>query len=163
MQAVVIAGPKRSGKTTLLDLVAEALERMGKRAAIVKYSSHALEKGNTDAFWLMRPGRTVVSVSPEETAVFWPEQLSFEAIVSHMDADVLLLEGGNAPASVPRILCFREEEVGEPCEIEAGCFTVIATHGGCVDAPSAAPHFPSLDPAAAEKIAGLILEKGVVV
>lgn len=154
MQAVVIAGPKKSGKTTLLALVAEALERRGKRVAVVKYSTHSVEKGNTDAFWLMRPNRTVVSASPEETAVFWPEQLSFESIVAHLQADVLLLEGGEAPASVPRIMCYREDE--EPDE---GDFTVIATHGSC-DVPGGVPHFPELDPQAAERLAALILEKG---
>lgn len=159
MQAVAIAGPKKSGKTALLALVAEALERQGKRVAVVKYSSHALEKGNTDAFWLMRPNRAVVNVSPGETAAFWPESLSFEAIVAHLRADVLLLEGDGAPDFVPRVMCYGEdgdEETGAP---EQGDFAVIAAHGAAHGgAPE--PHFSELDPQAAEKIAALILERG---
>ena len=109
MRAVVITGAKKSGKTALLTLVAEALERFGKRVTVVKYSTHALEKGNTDAFWLMRENRTVVNVSQDETAILWSEKLDFEALVTHVRADVLLLEGGDAPVSVPRIVCLRED------------------------------------------------------
>lgn len=162
MQAVVIAGPKKSGKTALLALVAEALERRGNRVAVVKYSSHPLEKGNTDAFWLMRPNRAVVSASPGETAVFWPEQLSFEAVASLLRADVLLLEGGDVPDFVPRIMCCREDDEAEACAPEQGDFAVIATHGSR-GAPEGVPHFPELDLQAAEKLASLILEKGAKV
>jgi molybdopterin-guanine dinucleotide biosynthesis protein MobB len=162
MQAIAITGPKKSGKTTLLDLVAEALERRGKRVAIVKHSSHPIERGNTDAFWLMRPKRTIVSVCPEETAVFWPEQLSFETLVSHVRADVLLLEGGDAPSFVPRVLCLREGEEADASFLpEEDSFTVLAVHG-LQQSLIHAPHFPEMDPQAAEKIAALVLEKAPV-
>jgi len=162
MQAVVITGPKKSGKTALLALVAEVLERKGKRVAVVKYSQHALEKGNTDAFWLMRPKRTVVNVSPEETAVLWSEQLPFEAITRHLDADVLLMEGGDAPCFVPRIVCMPEDadDAGFFAR-ECGSLTVIAVYGDPV--PGGVPNFPEIDPAAAERISEIVLEKGAVV
>ena len=162
MQAVVITGPKKSGKTALLALVAEVLERKGKRVAVVKYSQHDLEKGNTDAFWLMRPKRTVVNVSPEETAVLWSEQLPFEAITKHLEADVLLMEGGDAPCSVPRIVCLPEDvDDAEFFARECGSLTVIAVYGSAL--PGGIAHFPEIDPAAAERIAEIVLEKGAVV
>lgn len=160
MQAAVIAGPKKSGKTTLLALVAEALERLGKTVAVVKYSNHALEKSNADAFWLMRPNRAVVNVSPEETAAFWPEQFCFESVISHLKADVVLFEGGDAPVSVPRVLCFREDEGADKTHLACkdGGYTVLATFGvACAE--SGAPFFAEMDPHAAEKIASLIVEK----
>ena len=163
MLAVTITGHKKSGKTALLALVAEALERKGKRVAVVKYSSHPVERGNTDAFWLMRPGRTVANVSPGETAVFWPEELSLETIVSHVNADVLLLEGGDAPTSVPRVVCFREGEDADLSFLpDSDALVVLATYG---ETPSslAVPHYTEIDPSAGEKLAALILEKGVAI
>ncbi|CAK7073393.1 MAG: hypothetical protein DELT_02003 [Desulfovibrio sp.] len=161
MQAVVIAGPKKSGKTTVLALVAEALERLGKRVAVVKCSSHSLEKGNADAFWLMRPDRAVVNVSPEETVAFWPERLTFEAILSHLDADVVLFEGGEAPVTVPRILCFREDEGPDESWLacEEGAYTVLAVFGAACPSTGDGVFFTAIDPVAAEKVASLILEK----
>ena len=162
MLAVVVTGHKKSGKTALLSLVAEALERKGKQVAVVKYSNHAIEHGNTDAFWFMRPGRTVVNVSPEETAVFLPDKLPLEAIAARVNADVLLLEGGDAPVFVPRIVCFRE---GEDADISflpgSGTLTIIATHGETSPGLDA-PHFIEMNPSAAEKIADVILKNGVV-
>lgn len=160
MQVAVIAGPKKSGKTTILALVAEALERQGKTVAVVKYSNHALEKGNADAFWLMRPNRTVMNVSPEETVAFWPEQFSFESVISHLEADVVLCEGGDAPVSVPRVLCFKEDEgVDTTClACEDGGYAILATFGvACAE--SGAPFFAEMDPHTAEEVASLILGK----
>jgi molybdopterin-guanine dinucleotide biosynthesis protein MobB len=160
MQAVVIAGPKKSGKTTILALVAEALERLGKTVAVVKYSNHTLEKGNADAFWLMRPNRAVVNVSPEETVAFWPEQLSFESVISHLKADVVLFEGGEAPVSVPRVLCFKEGEgMDKTClACKEGGYDVLASFGASCPG-SDAPFFAEMEPLVAEKVASLILEK----
>lgn len=163
MQAVAIAGQKKSGKTALTALVADALERMGKRVAIVKYSNHDIEKSNTDAFWLMRGKRTVVNASPEETVFLWSEQLSFERIVEKLDAEVLLLEGNSAPPSIPRILCSKESgEDDSACPQGLESIVLIATHGEC-SPELGVPHFSEMDPLAAENIAGLILEKGMKV
>lgn len=163
MLAAAIVGPKKSGKTALLSLIAEALEQRGKRVAVVKYASHPIETGNSDSFWLMRGNRSVASVSAGETVMFWQEQLPFDAIVRRMDADVLLVEGGEPPLSVPRVICIPEEaEELEAFLEETGPVTVIATQGDG-ESPCGAPHFPEIEPAAAEKIAALILEKGALV
>ena len=159
MQAVVIAGAKKSGKTALLALVAESLERQGKRVAVVKYSSHPLEKGNTDAFWLMRENRTIVNVSSGETAILWSRKLDFEVMVSHLDADVLLLEGGDAPVSIPRIICLREDEEDGAVLEECSALTVLATVGGNASALPVS-HFIEADLVTAETLAGLIMAKG---
>ena len=162
MQAVVITGPRKSGKTAVVSLVAEILERQGKKVAVVKYSNHPLEQENIDAFWLRRPGRTVVNVAPEETVVFWPEALSFGSIAAQLHADVLLLEGGDAPVSVPRVVCLPEEaeDAGETLE-ENASFSILATLGG--EAPGLdIPHFQEADPMAAEAVAALILQEGAV-
>ena len=160
MLAIAIAGPRKSGKTTLLSLLAEELERRGKTVAAIKYSNHPLEQENTDAFWLRRLGRTIVNVAPEETVLFWSEALSFERITALLDADVLLLEGGGAPADISRILCLPEDaEEAIACIAQHGDFTVIASVGGSVPAEGV-PHFQEAEPVAAEKLATLILERG---
>ena len=161
MHAVVIAGPKRSGKTALAALVAEALERFGKRVAIVKYSSRALDRGNTDAFWLMRPGRVVVNASPKETAVFWPEERAFEDLIAHLGVDVVICEGGDVPAYVPRIFCCHEDAEEEDCFSGNVSFSILATYGSGEALPGI-PHFVELSPVAVETLASLILEKGEV-
>ncbi len=162
MRAVAIAGPKKSGKSTLVALLAEALEKRGHSVAIIKHSSKPLEKANTDAFWFMRPGRTVAGVSPEETAIFWPQQLDFAEITSLVRADVALIEGGEVPCRVPRILCLKE---GGKKEISALCnkqeAEIIATQGEKPAVPCNGPHFAEIDPETAEQLAGLILEKGL--
>jgi len=156
MLALVIAGPRKSGKTTVLSLVAEELERQGKKIAVVKYSNHPLEQENTDAFWLRRPGRTVINAAPEETVVFWPEALSFERIAAQLDADVLLLEGGAAPVTVPRVLCLPEDpDEARSFIAENTSYTVVASVGGSVAATDA-PHFSEAGPGTAEKLAALL-------
>jgi len=159
MLAVAIAGHKKSGKSALLSLVAEALEKRGKRVAVVKYSSHAIEKDNTDAFWLMRPERPVVNIAPEETVFLWSERLDFAAVVKRLDTDVLLLEGDEAPETIPRILCFKEV-CDENTLWTMGNAPVLATQGECL-LQTDAPHFPEMDPIVAEDLASLILEKGM--
>ena len=157
MLALVIAGPRKSGKTTVLSLVAEELERQGKKVAVVKYSKHPLEQENIDAFWLRRSGRTVINAAPGETVVFWPEVLSFERIVAQLDVDVLLLEGGDAPVTVPRVLCLPEDpDEAQAFLTENASYTVVASVGGSV-AAIGAPHFSEADPAMAENIAALLL------
>lgn len=159
MLAVAITGHKKSGKTALLSLIAEALEKRGKRVAVIKYSGHPIEKDNTDAYWLMRPGRTVVNVSPEETVLLWSAPLDFAAIARLLDADILLAEGDGVPETIPRILCFKEGcEEDAPRAAEG--VPVLATQGEC-PLSADAPHFPEIDPMVAEELASLILEKGV--
>lgn len=158
MLAVAITGHKKSGKTALLSLIAEALEKRGKRVAVIKYSGHSLEKDNTDAYWLMRAGRAVVNVSPEETVFLWSAPLDFDAIVRRLDADVLLIEGDGVPESIPRILCFKDG-CDEDAPLAAEGVSVLATQGEC-PLPADAPHFPEMDPLVAEDMASLILEKG---
>ena len=162
MRAIAIVGPKKSGKTALLSLLAEALEGRGKRVAIIKYSTHPVERSNADAFWLMRPGRTVVALSPEESAVFWPRALSLKELAALLDEDVLLLEGGEGLAGMPRILCLGED--GDEDDLPESALTggpVLALVGedSGLDAPL---RFAEATPETAEEIAPRILEKGLL-
>lgn len=164
MIAVAVTGLKKSGKTSLMGLVAEALEGRGKTVAILKYSYHAVERNNTDTFWLMRPGRTVAGASPEETAVFWSRPLSFRELVSMLRADVLLVEGGTNLRKLPRILCLRDgteeemEALAPGFKHNAG---YILASVGSTPARADMPHFAEATPEASDVLASLILEKGL--
>lgn len=165
MRAIAINGVKRSGKTSLLGLLAQALEHRGCTVAILKYTSHPLERANSDVFWLMRPEkeRTVISLSPEETAVIWPQALSFDAIVPLIRADVLLVEGGKDIEGIPRILCFKDDGAEEMPLLEPESENpgpILASVGG--EAPGTEyPHYEEAGLEAANALAELVLEKGL--
>lgn len=110
MQAISIVGYKSSGKTTLTALLADALEKKGRRVAIIKYTHHPLDKQHVDTSRLMRPHRTVVGLSPEESAVFWSAPRTAHSMLPLLDADVLLVEGGKQNGWLPRILCSKEHD-----------------------------------------------------
>jgi molybdopterin-guanine dinucleotide biosynthesis protein B len=161
MRAIAVVGPRNSGKTSLLSLLAEALETGNKRVAILKYSQHPVERSNTDAFWFMRPGRTVIAVSPEETAVFWPHALSLGELLPKLAADVLLVEGGADIETLPRIICFGEEDA--LADLPAAALTagpVLAVVGGGKGVP-APLCLAEVTPEDAEALARCVLEKGL--
>ncbi len=180
MRIVSIVGFKKSGKTTLTGLVADALERKGQRVGIIKHSHHALDKQNTDTFWLMRPGRVVAGCCPDEAAVFWSQPVAAQNLASLMDVDVVLVEGGKTSGIWPRILCLKE--AGEAPLLAApggeilGCkplpsamagetadsgHLALATVGAAPQVPYG-PHYAELSPETAEALAEHILRHGAI-
>lgn len=165
MRAVAVAGLKKSGKTSLMGLLAEALERQGHSVAIIKYSHRPLDIANSDTFWLMRQGRTVVAASPEETALFRSRSMPLGEMLPMLGADVLLVEGGENRELLPRILCLRDgsdeewnalESHDESSGDDAPLLAVLGPGGGDDDAP----YFEELTPESADALAALILKHG---
>lgn len=151
MQAVSITGFKNSGKTTLILHLAEALERMGKSVAIVKRSHHTLDKPTTDTGRSRKPGRTIVALGEQESALFWGNERPLHQLLSMVQSDVLLVEGGKSRYWLPRVLCLHD--VSEAEALHKGL--AIASYGAVP--ASCLPHF-TLE--SIQSLAELVLEKG---
>jgi molybdopterin-guanine dinucleotide biosynthesis protein len=145
-----------------LTLLAEALENDGARVAILKYSQRPVERSNTDAFWLMRPGRTVIAASPEETAIFYPRQLNLEEVGPKLAADVLLIEGGAEIPAMPRIVCLGEDQAKSDLpEAALTAGPVLACVGANMQGVKSALHFTELTPENAGQLAAQVLTNGL--
>lgn len=153
MQAISITGFKNSGKTTLTLLLAQALERRGLRVAVAKRSHHPLDKPHTDTGALRAPGRTVLGITEEETAIFWGEERPLPDMLPLLHADILLLEGGKNRTWLPRILCLRN-----PAEADALNSGLALASFGPVAAPGL-PHFTAGTPDSIDALAELASRK----
>ncbi len=163
MRAVAVAGLKKSGKTSLMGLLAEALERRGLSVSIVKYSSRPLDTATTDTFWLMRPGRTVASVSPEETVLFWSRAMTLAEMLPMLACDVLLVEGWENGEKLPRIICLKDGDKEEWKALSARKGTSPAPLLAVVgpgNGKDGVPYFEELTAESADELAGLILSQG---
>ena len=125
MQAIQIVGFKNSGKTTLALDLAQALTRLGRRVACVKFSRHGLDKADTDTARMLELGLPVAGVGPEQAAVFWPRPRGLGELVPLLDAEVLVVEGGKALGRMPRVLVLREPEEAR----ELGADLALASFG----------------------------------
>ena len=161
MRAVSIIGYKNSGKSTLIKLLAGALERRGLRVAIAKHTHSGLDKPDTDSARLRAPGRTVLAFSDEECAVFYGEQRLLKDMLSLIQADILLVEGGKQLGWLPRILCLRalgDAETGEREKLDQGLAFAV---WGKVAVPGL-PYFPGepgVEDEALDELAALAQEK----
>ncbi len=150
MKAVGIVGYKKSGKTTLTALLAETLERRGKRVAIAKFTHHGLDKDGTDTGSFAAPGRTVIGLGPEESAIFWGEKRYLTDLLPLVQADILLVEGGKDLTWLPRILCLKS--AADADDLDRGL--ALATYGDV-----AAPYLKSYRQDTIEKLAALVEER----
>jgi molybdopterin-guanine dinucleotide biosynthesis protein B len=104
---VGVIGYKDSGKTTLVRALVRELTDRGHRVAVVKHTSHRLDLPGKDSAILGEAVDQVGIVSPRESAVFWKKPLSLEDITSHMEADIILVEGFKSEQTHPKIACLR--------------------------------------------------------
>jgi len=111
---IQVVGYKRSGKTSLCEEMARLMKRKGKRVAYVKMCHHPLDRADSDTERLSSLCEVVIGVSPSCTGVFYPHPKGFTHILSLMDADVILVEGGKGSIDfLPRIVLVKGEEEEE--------------------------------------------------
>lgn len=108
MRAIGITGFKNSGKTGLTGHLAAALEAMGRRVAVLKFTHHGLDLPDTDTHKLSVPGRTVAAISDAGAAIFFNERLGVLDFLPRLSADIVLVEGGKNLTFLPRILCLHD-------------------------------------------------------
>jgi molybdopterin-guanine dinucleotide biosynthesis protein B len=161
MRAVSIIGFKHSGKSTLTELLAGALERRGLKVAIAKHAHGGLDKPATDSARLRAPGRAVLALSDGECALFYGEKRFLADMLPLMPADILLVEGGKQLGWLPRILCLRlpgEAERDERERLDQGLAFAV---WGRTPAPGL-PYFPGesgMEDEALDALAVLAWEK----
>jgi len=161
MRAVSIIGFKNSGKSTLTELLAGALERRGLRVAVAKHAHSGLDKPDSDSARLRAPGRTVLALADGECAIFYGESRFLADMVPLMQADMLLVEGGKRLGWLPRILCLRAPGEAEADERETLDQGLAFAAWGRIPAPGL-PYFPGgpgVEDGALDALASLAQEK----
>jgi molybdopterin-guanine dinucleotide biosynthesis protein B len=106
-QVVGIVGYKDSGKTTLTRRLACELTGRGYRVAVVKHTHHSLDAPGKDTAILGEAVEQVAIISAQESALFWKRPLSLEDVISHLEADIILVEGFKTEKTFPKIACLR--------------------------------------------------------
>ncbi|HUV90608.1 MAG TPA: molybdopterin-guanine dinucleotide biosynthesis protein B [Anaerolineae bacterium] len=106
-KVIGIVGYHNSGKTTLACALARALIARGYRVAAVKHLSHYADLPGKDTALLAEAAGQVGFISPEGAGIFWKEPLSLEEVISHLEADIVLVEGFKGQQTFPKIVCLR--------------------------------------------------------
>ena len=153
MIAINIVGFKKSGKTTFIGMLADIFQERGLTPGIAKFTHHGLDKAGTDTAWLMKPGRTVVGIGPEETAAFWSGPKYLPDLLPLMTADILLVEGGKNLGWLPRIILPKaplSDEDATALKPELA----IATYGD-----TSIDGLPQFGPESLDKLADLVLQQ----
>lgn len=110
MKAVGIVGFKKSGKTTLaLELGAE-LKRRGVVAAAAKFSSHSLDRDETDTSRLREVYGSCAGLTEQEAAVFYEGKRFLPDLMPMLLGEVLVVEGGKSLGWLPRIILPKTED-----------------------------------------------------
>ena len=110
-KAVQIIGYKNSGKTHLMVNLCSMLKSRGLRVGCIKYSHHSLDKRDSDTEKLSNKADVVVGISPSSSQVFFNKKKSFLDVLTYLDVDIILIEGGRREIDfLPRIVVANHEE-----------------------------------------------------
>ena len=112
MRAVGIVGYKNSGKTTLVIALARELIKRGHRVGTIKHASGGLDFPGGDTAKHREVVEQVGAISPVESVVFFRGARSLEEMLSHLNADFVLIEGFKEEKTFPKVVCLsgREED-----------------------------------------------------
>ncbi len=109
--AVAFTGPSNSGKTTLVEKIAQMLIKE-RKVAIIKNDPKdkaQFDVEGKDSYKFSRTGAEVVITSPTRTTYFSQREKTLDDIVAMIsDFDILLVEGLKT-LPLPRIAIFRNE------------------------------------------------------
>ena len=148
MRAIAIVGFKKSGKTTLVLALVQALKKRGLSVAAAKCSESGFdEPETTDTARYKKTADAVLGLSDHECYVSWPGRrmladLAPLVLAGERGADVLVMEGCKDVENLPRIVLAKNAEEAEA--LGRGLALAVT------DQESADP----------EALADLIMEKG---
>jgi len=114
MKILTIVGIRKSGKTSTVTALIEAIRRRGKKVGTCKTvfcPTFSMDKSTSNTAKLRRAGSELVCARARfETTFLYPEALPLSRILeAYKDCDYVLLEGDYF-APVPRIVCAHLEE-----------------------------------------------------
>ena len=105
MRAIGVVGYKDSGKTTLAHALARELVQRGHQVAAVKHSSEGMDYLDKDTAKLKEFADQVGFVSPQESGVFLRGERALDELLTHLDADLMIIEGFKQELTYPKIAC----------------------------------------------------------
>jgi len=111
-KAVAFSGPSNSGKTTLIEKLANILTKEYK-VLVIKHDPKDKAKFDVegkDSYKFFQTGADTVVLSPTRTTLFSHQKSSVDDIIKLYDFDILLVEGLKE-IKLPRISIFRGEIV----------------------------------------------------
>ncbi|MFP4316596.1 MAG: molybdopterin-guanine dinucleotide biosynthesis protein MobB [Desulfovibrionales bacterium] len=142
IRGATIVGYKNSGKTTLCVQVAEILRDRGVRVGVVKFAHHSFDLEGRDTRKFSEVAHVVGGIGEAESMLIWPRHVEFSELVSMMDVDVLLVEGGKSLNCLPRIVLPRNRDEAESLDngLVLGTFPRegYTQHGGFTSAEEVA-------------------------
>ncbi|WP_419780747.1 molybdopterin-guanine dinucleotide biosynthesis protein MobB [Maridesulfovibrio sp.] len=152
MKAIAIVGKKKTGKTTMgLALVKKLTER-GYKVGVLKHSHHGFDGAEgADTEEYKKIASCVAAYSPSESFVSWKQERTVQNLVPLMDADIIVMEGGNKVGWMPRVIMVREDNDDKEFYPELALRQIPA----CT--PDNPPSEELLD-----ELADLVLEKGFI-
>lgn len=114
MKIITIVGIRKSGKTSTVTSLIEAIRRRGKKVGTCKTvfcPTFSMDKSTSNTAKHRRAGSELVCARARfETTFLYPEALPLSRILeAYKDCDYVLLEG-DYYAPVPRIVCAHSEE-----------------------------------------------------
>lgn len=108
VRAVLVIGGKKTGKTTVVELVARELKARGFTVGTVKHMYHGkIDVEGKDTYRHGLYADAVGAVAPGEHAVIFKRPGTLHDVARLMDVDVLLIEGFKDSGVAPKIVCGR--------------------------------------------------------
>ncbi len=110
MKAIAIVGKKKTGKTTMGLALVKKLTEKGYKVGVLKHSHHGFDGAEgADTEEYKKIASCVAAYSPSESFVSWKQERTVQDLVPLMDADVIVMEGGNKVGWLPRVIMVRED------------------------------------------------------
>ncbi len=149
MKAVLLAGHKKSGKTSLALGLIEYFKSRNLTVSVLKTSHHPFQVSNRDTDRLSQAATAVAGLAPNATHLIWGHQKSPLDLLPLLQSDILLLEGGKQWRFAPRVILPRNDQ--EADELSQGLAIAQWGQGG----KPGIPQYAEIEP-----LARRILEQG---
>lgn len=152
MKAIAIVGKKKTGKTTMGLALVKKLTEKGYKVGVLKHSHHGFDGAEgADTEEYKKIASCVAAYSPSESFVSWRQERTVQDLVPLMDADVLVMEGGNKVGWLPRVIMVREDNDDKEFYPELALKQI----------PACSPDSPPSDELL-EELADLVIDKGFI-
>ena len=113
MKVFSVVGYRKSGKTTTIVELIKELKKRGYKVASIKDihdENFTMEKQDSDSWLHWDASKDIVFARGlNETYQIWHRQLTLNEMLTHLDADYVIIEGMKS-IPIPRIVCATSEE-----------------------------------------------------